>query len=216
MSTLLSLNGQTVTGSIHIPAVGATIVQFTGNPEFQVPQTGNVVQFGEISFTCAKVRAEQWQGSTIGKLIVGSGGWGKVLSPKFYRLPAGVKLSLILGDAAREVGETIDVSPDRVLGPFYVRENFPAQTLLNRLCVDWYISPDGVTHTGPRAGGTVSSRFDVIDNDPSFSRVVVATDAPLDWVPGRTFSNGYIPTRTIDSVTHIIQGTTCRTEVLCV
>lgn len=215
MSVLIALNGKNITGAIRIPSVGAAVIQFTGANDIVVKETGNLVTFGSLTFVCAKVRSENWLGDTSGELIVGAGGWGKTVLGKFYRMPSGVKLSTILGDAAREVGETIAVDTDAAVGPFYTRERWAAQRNLNRLCPSWHITPDGVTHTGPWPGGTIKGKFDVISNDPVYSRVTVGTESPEEWLPGMTFSNQIIPTRTIDRVTHLVGGTSVRTEVLC-
>lgn len=216
MSLFASLNGTRVIGArVTLPHWGAWHADVTCDGEIAVADSSTLV-LGGWSLSCAPYRpAVAWHGRTVVRLIGGGGGWRTILAPYPYRNSTGVKLSLVLGDAAKGAGETIEVGTDRSLGQHYERERAPAYRLLNRLVPDaWWIDPDGVTRTGTRPSSLVGSPFTVIDVNGARGSYVIATETPGDILPGRRL-RGTLPAEiTIRGVTHTLGETSLRTEVL--
>lgn len=219
MTQFAELNGNRVTdGRITLPFAGAWHADVTLDKEVSIPATGLTLILAGLTLSCAAWRAPMpYQGRTRLRLIGGAGKWRNVIGPQGYKASAGVKLSLVLGDAARSVGERITVGTDRVVGAtHYVRESAPACRLLNRLVPgEWWIDPDGTTKTGTRPTSTIASAFTIVSFDGARGAAVVATEKPEDFVPGRTFRGITLAsTITIGGVTHMITKTGLRTEVL--
>lgn len=172
---------------------------------------------GDLVLTAHVYRMATFAGSRSALALGGFGGWLRELPPRAYRSASGVLLSIVLGDAAREVGESIVVANDVSLGTQFTRERMQAGKLLRQLAgPDWWVANDGVTHVGPRPSGAISSPFTAISYSASKGRVEIATENLADWMPGRSFTAPTMPTaRTIQSVIHTLtnEGTT-RTEVL--
>jgi len=165
-------------------------------------------------------RAGDFTGAAGYRIVGGAGGWMKLLPAKAYQSPAGVKLSAVLRDIAKAVGETVNVQQDSIVGNFYIREaNAPASRALNALAPNWWVNPvDGITQVGTRATSAVTSQFNTLPVADGTSlllgRVAIATDKPEDWVPGRTFASLVLSQKTISTVIHKLNSATLRTEIL--
>lgn len=218
MTLFAELNGaQIAEGRITIPAYGAPHADVTLVKELPSVAPGSPLVVGDLTLTMTPWRpVVPFQGKTRLRMIGGFGGWRSVLPPFPYKLPQGVKLSLVLGDAARSVKEKLVLGEDRSLGKFYVRERAPASRLLNSLVPNaWWIDPDGTTRTGARASSTIASTFTVVSFDGARGVASIATEHLKDFVPGRTMSGGTLATMiTIDSIVHTISKGAIRTEVL--
>lgn len=164
-------------------------------------------------------RAGDFTGAAGFRVVGGAGGWMKLLPAKAYQSPAGVKLSSVLRDTAKAVGETVNVQQDATVGQFFIRENnAPASRVLNALAPNWWVNPtDGVTQVGTRAQTQIASQFDTLPASDGTSlllgRIVVATDKPEEWVPGRQFQSLVVSLKTISAVVHKLDATKLRTEV---
>jgi hypothetical protein len=207
-----SLNGHRVTkGHVVVPLNGCITASVSLDEAVEL--SGPVILVvGDLTIKAAVVRGGPFTGSSSFQLIGGAGGWMKTIGPKAYDQPFGVKLSAVLTDAAREVGETVSISSDRTLGTRWARQKAPAAWLLQRLADQWWIREDGVTIVGPRATPTITSAFDVVKAKPEQGVVLVATEFPSVWLPGAKFSS---PTMSgqISAVVHKINATQIRTEV---
>lgn len=220
MSDYQSVNGQRiVSGRITFPRYGAFAGDLALAGTGAIPSTplGLEIKIGSLELKATTFREAEFAGSRKGRIVAGANGWRTVLPPRGYTLAAGVMLSVVLQDAAREAKETIVVNADRVLGPSYARREGPASRVLRRfLDGKWWIDTNGVTQTGARSSAPIRSAFTVESFDPATGRFVIATEAYGDWMPGRTFSGPTVPTvRTISSASLIIgaQGKT-RVEVM--
>ena len=216
MTAFAALNEHRIsTGTIVIPWVGLwsadVMLDSTATLSGLVTLT-----LGTLSLVGSIFRQADWAGALRLRLIGGHGGWLKTLPPSGYNLITGVQLSTVLGDAARDVGETVKLASDRSLGNFYTREEAPAERLLNRLSSTWYVRPDGSTYVGDRASGEIVSQFDVLSYDGGRgSALVGVTDAYADWTPGRTFRSAQITTPfQIGAVTMKIGKEQTRVEVM--
>lgn len=168
-----------------------------------------------LSLKGSKFRAANYQGSLRARLMGGIG-WTRPLGTKFYKLDAGVRASIVLGDAARELGETLSLATDRVLGVRWARiGGAPGSRLIRQIAGErWFITPDGITTIGERPGGIIASSYEVLASDGALGRFTIATETPADFAPGRTFSTPTLGPRVISCVEHVLTPDSFRTEVL--
>lgn len=121
------------------------------------------------------------------RVVGGVGGWGKALPARAYQDDGGVRLRTVLGDAAREVGETLADVPDTFLGPHYARPALHAYELLNLLAPqNWYLDFAGVTHIGRRPTTEYAGTAPRTRVDPSMPLVDLAIDSLAGLLPGVT------------------------------
>lgn len=186
-----SINGQRCYRlNLSIPARGLwtadaaldDVISFTGNAVTLV--LAGLTMIGYV------IRSGNFSGAGTLRVVGGKGGWLQTIPQRFYQNPNGIKRTPVLQDAARACGETITVDTDETLGLFFTREQAPACRVLNQLCPSWYMQTDGTTRVGDRATPTISSKFDLVDENvaPYLGRIPIATDKPEDWVPGCKFS----------------------------
>jgi hypothetical protein len=172
------------------------------------------VTIGSLVLKGTTFAAFPFAGKTSCRIVGGANGWPKVLPPRAYFNPNGVKLSLVLGAAAKECGETLGALSDTSIGTAYVRLQGPAVRVLSILAGEsWYVDYSGVTQIAARGSGTIVSDFEAINASSGERRVTVASEALADWVPGRTFSSPRLAQKTIGSVVHQIEPRAIRTEV---
>lgn len=209
------LNGKRITEAhITIPWIGLWFAHVSTETAQDLP-TVATLQIAGLSLTGYVYRGKSYAARTTALIVAGKGGWKKIAEPKSYQNPAGVRLSVVLADLAREVGEDLpQASADPSLGLFWVRERAAAERTLNRVASTWYANPNGSISIRDRDAGMVSSKFELMHFHPDTGAVSVATETPADWVPGKSFSGPTIALSTIGSVTHTLSGGTFRTEVL--
>jgi hypothetical protein len=160
-------------------------------------------------------RSGDFLGTGSFRIAGGFGGWGKDLPGKYYQNPPGVKLSNVLGDAAREAGESVVLQADSSVGPRFFRRGGVASTVLRQLAKNWWIRPDGKTEVGDRPTPDITSAFDVLPHGSKLAlgKIAVATDYPEDWVPGSFFTSPVTTSKQISAVVHRLTPETFRTEV---
>lgn len=186
--SLAALNGTTCSrGRVQIPAWGAwwadadlvDAVELAGAVELTVlDQTlsGTVVSGGVFD------------GRASYRIVGGAGGWGQTAAAKSYANDAGVRASLVLGDLAATIGETVVDAPTTQLGTHYARQAGLASQTLNALCPQaWHVGLDGVTRCALRAEAAYTGDAPRVRVDPG----VVVTDLAVDdtlaaLVPGVT------------------------------
>jgi hypothetical protein len=116
-------------------------------------------------------------------LVGGAGSWGKSLRAKHYHSDAGVRARLVIEDAARESGETVNIAAevgDVALGIDYVRTAGPASRALEDALQGavWWVDAVGVTQVAasrPEAD-VEPSVYEVLEYDPRSSIAVVSVD----------------------------------------
>lgn len=204
MSTL-SVNGSRVTAaSITTPYYGTWSADVALAEATEIPDAIDVV-IGDLTLKGTVIRRGDFAGSRTLRAVGGGAGWRKALPAKGYSHPAGVKLSSVLGDAARESGERIDIATDRTIGAHYARDAFEAKAerVLKLLLDDkWWMDPNGVTQTKDRATDPIVTPFTVISWIASKGQFEIATETIAPWQPGRTFTAPNAPgTHSISSVT---------------
>ncbi len=183
MTTLFaSVNGQRVLSAcLHVPAVGAWVLDV--DLDTQAALSGAVeAQLGAL--TLRGTVAPDFSGSfglaSRYRVIGGAGGWSKRLAPKDYHNDAGIKLSTVALDAAREVGETLELQPgaDQRVGIDFVRAAAPASLVLEQLLrgVPWWVDYDGITRVGARPQAEVGAGVELLDFDPHNKVATLAVD----------------------------------------
>ncbi len=212
------LNGvRIVSGRITIPFVGLWHADVRLDTTTTLPDAANgcTLKIAGLTLVGTKFRAADYQGSLRSRIVGGAGGWSNPLPGKFYKHDPGVRVSLVLTDAARELGERVVIDTDRVLGPRWYRIGVTRGSRLIRQVVGdgWYVSPDGVTRIGLRTGKAITSDYDVLNADGALGHFIVATDLPADFAPARIFSTPTLGPRTISCVSHVIEKGSLRSEV---
>ncbi len=189
MGQFATLGGvRIVSGSIMIPIYGmwagdvALASDATVTPDAALV-LGNLEMAGHI------YRQAPFVGARACRVTAGFGGWRKTVPAKQYSLASGVKLGMVLSDAALEVGEKVNVLNDVIVGTGYAREKAPASRVLRQLAgANWYVDRDGVTQIDAWPTRNVTSPFSVEDQDGGRGWVTIATEDYAGWLPGCTFT----------------------------
>jgi len=204
-----------VSGSVLIPLYGAMTADVHFADVTAVPSVASTLTVGDLIMAGTAVRTAGFAGARSARLVGGAGGWRRDVLARAYDV--GVTVSMVLGDAATEVGELVAVTTDRSLGQ-WVREPGPASRVLAMLAgSSWWINAAGVTQVGtPRSALPITSPFVVMSRDGASGLVQIATDTFADWMPGRTFVAPTISTPlTVKMVRHHFDREgIARTEVL--
>lgn len=161
------------------------------------------ISIGGLSFVGTVIRQSVFAGTRKLRLVAGAGGWRKTLPPRGYSQPSGVRASAVIGDAARECGETVSIGADPKIGSFFTRDLGKAKRVLSLIVgAAWYVDNAGVTQVREREASAVASPFTVNGWDGGRGVFEISTETYQDWVPGRTFSTVTVPDpQTISSVT---------------
>lgn len=174
-------------GQLTIPKYGMWTGDLSLPGDDPVPDDGPFI-IGNLSLQCHIYRQATFAGSIRCRVVAGAGGWREVIPSRQYVLESGVQMSLVLNDAAREVGETVNIPTDRTIGSGWVRKEGKASDTLRLLAgSDWYIDDEGVTQLAAWPTAAISSQFDVIDQDGATGMVTIATEDYASWMPGCTF-----------------------------
>ena len=199
----MTVNGKrVVSGSITFPYYGA----WTADLEIDTPTAISdavTLVIGDLTVRGTVIRQAVFSDDLSARIVGGGAGWRKTLPARGYSHAAGVKLSSVLSDAARESGESIVVSPDRVLGLHYTRDEAKAENVLDLLLDgEWWIDTSGVTQMVARSASRIATPFTVISRSGARGQLEIATESISQWQPGRTFTASTVPdVQTISSVT---------------
>ena len=176
-----------------------------------------VLTLAGSAWVCTPIRAIDFAGRRMLRLVGGQAGWRKPVPFKQYSAPGGVPTSIVLSDAATFVQEpppVVDPSVSPTLGTGYVRQAGIASLVLQGILGDaWYMSPSGIVQTAPRIPTPVVSPFTVIDVRGASGRYLIGTESPGDWQPGVPFV-GPTATGTVNLVRHVLTDSQLRTEVM--
>jgi hypothetical protein len=188
--TFFTANGnRVVTASLSIPLYGLWVadVLLPASDTLTNPVT---LMCGNLTLQGAIYRQGYFGGSQYARLVGGYAGWRTTIPSQAYNNPAGLNLSLILGDAAGACGEQVNVITDSSVGTFYIRENAQAQRLLRQLGGPlWWVDNTGVTQVGPRPTMLISSPFLVETYDAGSNLFVISTEDYASWLPANTFQS---------------------------
>lgn len=199
-------------GQVTIPAYGIWHADIWLDRE--VALSGQIkFTLADISAVATIVRVIGFLGQTGLRIVGGYGGWRKQVTAMQFAAPFGLALKTVLVRTAADVGEFVEVGGDSV-GVAYVRSSGPASRVLQSLIPDsWYVGWDGVTYASARPAGVVADRFMTMDVSQPAGAYVVASTAPGEWLPGRTF-NGPSISGVVSRVQHQIENATLRTVIL--
>jgi len=212
MTLFAEISGnRVVAGSICILALGVWYADMLLDRTVEI-SGAQTVSLGPLTMKGTVVIGGSFTGSTRVRVIGGAAGWRLPVPAKSYQHDLGVKKSTVIGDAARAVGETVSIAKDGILGSAFVRQRGPASRVLNQVGDLWYVRADGVTVIGARDASKIASEFSVISAQLAIGQIVVATENPQDWTPGRKFSTETISERTVSAVMHKIDKDQFRTE----
>ena len=197
----MSVNGvRVVSGSLTIPAYGAWAADFKlATPD---PQTAAAsVVIGNLTLTGTAIRTAPYAGAREWRGVAGYAGWRKLLTQKSYG-NTNVMLSMVLGDAASELGEKVNVQNDVALGTGWnVLGTQTGGELLYQCAGNWYVDASGVTQIGSRPSAQIATPFQVIDDRSGYGLFDIATEDYASWQPGATFTAPTVTgTVTISSV----------------
>lgn len=211
MSAYLAVNGNMVShGRITFPRWGAPLADLHMAGATEIPSTplGVTIAVGALSQKGTLLRGGVFGGDRSVRVVGGYAGWRKVLPPRGYQLSAGVMLSTVLGDAARECGEQIAGLADVAIGPGYARRAGKASAVLRRLIGgQWWIDPAGITQLSARSTAPILTPFTVESYHPARGMFVIASESPADWTPARTFDSKIVPgPHTISSVSVVFSN----------
>jgi hypothetical protein len=182
-----------VSGWIAVPLVGLWAADVTLASEASIPSPNVTLTVGNLSLTGFICRQAPFAGSRYCRVVGGFGGWRNTIPAKQYGLPGGIKLSLVLKDAAAECGEQINIPNDTTIGTRYVRENAKASRVLRQLAGEnWYVDQNGVTQIAAWPMAPVKSLFTVQSHDGGQGRMVISTEDYGAWLPNASFQSPFI------------------------
>lgn len=193
--------------SIYIPLVGLWVADIKIATPDTIPATGLLVH-GNLSLQGAVYRAGSFAGQTSARLFGGFGGWNNTPPARSYMAPFGVSLALVLGDLARDVGERVNVPIDTTLGNFWTRPGLPSvapagRTLRAAAGASWWIDGSGVVQVTPRSTAPIVSDWQAIDWHGSRGVLLLASEDPASWMPGRTFQSPLVqPVQQAQAIRH--------------
>lgn len=207
MSTV-SINGQTaISAAITIPFYGPWSADVVLATTAAIPSSVTLA-IGKLSLVGTVYRQSSFSGSRSVRIVGGAGGWRTTLPARGYSNAGGLKLSTVLGDAAREAKETISIPTDRGIGTAYVREKAKGERVLKLLTGgQWWIDPAGVTQLKTRDASAIATPFTVTSWSGGKGKFEIATEDYQDWLPGRTFTSPTVTTsQTISLVTVLLEN----------
>jgi hypothetical protein len=169
---------------VHLPRWGLWFAEVVTDQPAEL--SGQVtLTVADLNLRGTIVAGGPWLGRSAYRIVGGAGGWAKRIPSKGYASDAGVKASTVIGDAAREAGETVEGAPKTSLGPAWERMAGAASLTL-QLCTEraWYVGEDGVTRFGARprqqyAGGAARGSVDL-----AAGTIELMSDSIASLVPG--------------------------------
>jgi hypothetical protein len=202
LSDFAALNGdRVVSGRISVPSSRLWTADVVTALSQDIPETpgGLTLTLGNVTFTGTVFREATYGGVRSVRVVGGFGGWRNTLAARYYALPAGVPLSMVLSDAASELGEPTPTIASPLagtnVGPAFTRPAEPGTYVLEQLATPyWWMQPNGTIYVGARATGPITSTFQVTEYHGRSGMFTVYPDVIGDWMPGRSFSTPQIGT----------------------
>ncbi len=184
---IATLSGRRITHArVYLPAWGAWYADVSIDGEHTLTGAATLV-LNDLTMQGTVLSGGASFGRSDYRIVGGAGGWGKAIPKRSYANDAGVKLGAVVGDAAREAGETFDATTSTVrLGPAWTRPADLACRVLEQLATGaWYVGEDGVTRLGRRAATTYAGKAARVSPiDQARRRLVLAAELLAPLVPG--------------------------------
>lgn len=211
MTDFATLNGaRIISGSITVPFYGAWSgdVVLAESDAIAIGPKAVTLKLGNLTLVGTAYRTAGFAGSRSARLVAGAGGWMQSVSARQYHSSGGVQASMVLRDAASEVGETVNLASDSSLGTDFVREADRASNVLEQVSAGvWWIDPAGTTQVGPRETVVVGSDFQVVEWSGAKGRFTIATEDYASWLPGASFTSPTVTTaQSVSSVTYAFEN----------
>lgn len=222
MTQYAEINGvRIISGSVTVPYYGAWAADLSlvSDEPISAEPLGCTVTIGALTLRGTAYRMAPFTSSRRVRLVGGAGGWRKVLPKRAYYAAGGLPLSMILGDAAKEAGETIAIEADSIVGDHLTRPSAPGGRLLRERASLWWIDTAGVTRiAAARPSTAIASDYQLLERDTGRGWAKLATESLQDWMPGNTFQAFTMNTaQTIAMTTFRIESQgSLRVEVLTV
>lgn len=117
--------------------------------------------------------------------VVGAGKWSTSVAARGYRNAAGVKLSTVVGDVAREIGEQTGTLPTTQIGPAYDRREGEASRTLDAVAPEgWYVDEAGKLQIGLRSASSYGGEYVLEDRAPNGQLLTVLAPDWSELLPG--------------------------------
>lgn len=199
MSFFASVNGlQIVAGQLLVPKIGL----WTADLHLATAQAVSgdaVVVIGNLTLHGHVYRSDAYGGQVRARLVGGFGGWRQRVVQQGYGSSTGIKLSTVLRDVARLVGEKVEIDADVGIGNAFVRVNFDTsvasdvlwQMLAQGFIAAWRVDVDGTTQITPWPTAKVNTPFTVTDQKTDEGIVTIATEDYAAWMPGAQFTSPF-------------------------
>lgn len=156
------------------------------------------------------------------RLVGGAGSWGSSLPAKHYHNDAGVRARLVIEDAARESGETVQIEAAvgaRSLGVDYVRQAGPASRALEDALGDatWWLDAAGVTQVASERPTTDAdpATYEVLEHDPRRRLVTIAVDDLTAVAVGSRLTERLDEAQTVRELTILVEPDSVRLVARC-
>lgn len=184
-ASLATLNGLVVTTCrVQIPAWGLWWAEVECASQDVLSGRATLV-LDDVTFVGTIVTGGAYETRTRYRIVGGAGGWGREVAPTSYVNDAGVKLAIVLRDAAVACGETIGTVGSDAVGPAFVRHRAPASRVLETLVPrGWYVDEAGVTQVGQRVAVAWTGAATRITNDEAQRRYELAPSTLVGLLPG--------------------------------
>lgn len=184
MTAFCSINGRRATSAnVRVPFAGLWVADVDLDDEAELSMSA-IVRVGELELrgVVAATYSGSFGLSSRYRVVAGTGGWFKRLTPRHYHNDAGVKRSTVLLDAAREVGEELVLleGVEARIGPDFVRQAAPASRILEQVLpqIPWWVDYGGVTRVGARKASEVTAAYDLLAFDPRSKVATLALEDP--------------------------------------
>jgi hypothetical protein len=169
---------------VQVPAYGL----WWADVDLQDPEElsgGVTLQLADLTLVGTIVSGGVHAGRASYRIVGGAGGWGAPLVARGYSDDAGVRVGTVVGDAAAEVGETVEGVPEVRLGPHYARAAAPATRVLHDVAPSaWWVGLDGVTRFGAREVVTYDGDATRTRTDPAVGVIELAVETLAGLEPG--------------------------------
>lgn len=167
--------------TIRVPPSGPWYAE--AELESDTPIAGRVdVMVGSVTFKGSVDVHGRFGSRGATRVVAGAGSWASTVTKKHYHSDAGVRTSLVAGDLAREVGETLANSifpgSERV-GIDFVRAKGPASRALRQAIgtASWWVDYAGITQVGRRVPTEVTADYEVLTADPHARTATISVDS---------------------------------------
>lgn len=187
MSTA-SLAGGTVSRvRVQVPAWGVWWADVDLTSEVELARgDAETLSLADVTLTGTVVDGGAADGRAAYRIAGGAGGWGQTVEERGYLNDAGVSADTVVGDVAREVGETVEGVTGQ-LSRHYTRAAEPASAVLHRLYPrGWYVDFAGVTQIGQRATTEYEGTATRTRRAPGSGVIELVTTEIATLVPGVT------------------------------